>query len=305
MKQIGKYLKDKILAIFSYYVFLKRQKALLKDKIKITEICLLYYIPVENKEKYTNWEDGFTKAMKLLENQYNITWINLYDRRPSVDELNDYDFLIVKSCWNWIVDKYVRGLNNLETRRGIVISCSIKPKKEWTWYYDVLWYETEWYKKEINFFKNKFLAFGINDDVFKPMSLEKKYDVLSIGALTSYKRFEKLNDLEGNKKIIIGTINTNDFEVVKSKLDKSIEIIDYLSQAELAKYINESKLIYIPSELQGGGERAVLEAMACGVEVKVEEDNYKLKSLLEKGKPMLIEDYYNGLLKGLQLFENK
>ena len=58
--------------------------------------------------------------------------------------------------------------------------------------------------------------------------------------------------------------------------------------------------MYIPSTVQGGGERAVLEAKACGVVVRVEEDNPKLKelaALVDVPGPM---KYADGLHRALQ-----
>src|SRR5690606_5989831 len=55
----------------------------------------------------------------------------------------------------------------------------------------------------------------------------------------------------------------------------------------------------------GGGERALMEAMCCGVPVKVEPDNPKLLSLLENNIPITKYDYSNAIRRGLQFFEPK
>lgn len=303
MKQIGKFIINRFMYDKAYKDFLKR-KVNRGVSLSITKIAVVFYIPKTNLEKYKNWEDGFTKAIDLLKEDYNISWINLADTKPSSTELNEYDFLIVKSCWNWIVDNYIRSLKNLTVARGIAISCSLKPKKEWAWFYDVLWFETEWYRKLISFHPNKFLAFGINSDVFKPLNLEKEIDVLGIGAITSYKRFDKFNTLNKDKIVIIGSTKNSDYEEVSKKLNDNIEIIEYLSQDELAKYINKSRLVYIPSEINGGGERAVLESLSCGVKVKIEDDNPKLKKIIEGNPLTTIYDYYFGLKRGLESLTN-
>lgn len=299
MKQIGKLITSKIKKDRSRLDFLKRKKERGNDFV-IKNIAVIYYIPESNKEKYLNWEDGFTKAIEKLGEDYKVKWINLADNNPSSEELNKFDFLIVKSCWNWIVDKYIRSLKGLHVARGIAISCSLIPKKSWAWFYDVLWYETEWYKKEIDFHPNKFLAFGINSDVFKPTNAVKEYDVLGIGAITKIKRFEKFNALNQKKKILIGSTKNADYNEVKEGLSEEIEIIEYVSQKELAQFINKSSLVYIPSEINGGGERAVLEALSCGIPVKVESDNFKLRSLIEGNSLISIYDYLFGLKRGIE-----
>lgn len=299
-------LKNRILKFISKYNsedidkknFLSRNEKRSEHRIK--SIAIVYYIPKSNTEKYHNWEDGFTKAIDLLKEDFQIEWFNLEDLKPSVEELNKYDLIIAKSCWDWIVDDYVSSLKGLKSLKGIAVSCSKPPSKNSDiWKYDIIWYETFGYKKYIEKHPNTYFAFGINSDVFKPEFVDKTIDVLSIGAVTSYKRFDKLNDFPGVKKVIVGSTKTKDFLTVKNQLDNNIEIIDYLPQTDLANLINQSKVVYIPCGPQGGGERAVLEGLACDAKVIVEDDNPKLKSLIEI-KKLTKQDYYNSLVSSIK-----
>lgn len=269
----------------------------------IESIALLYYIPKDNLEKYNNWEDGFTKAIDLLSEDFKITKFNLYDSKPNAETLNQFDLVIGKSCWNWIVDSYIQSLN-ITSLKGIVVSCSKAPNVLEALEYDIVWYETEFYEKSIHFHPNAFRAFGINSDVFKPTETEKDIDVLGIGAITAYKRFDKFNTLPGDRKVIIGSTNTPDFREIKANLDPSIEIIEYASQQDLASLINRAKLVYLPCELNGGGERAVLESLSCGAVVKVEDDNPKLKNLINS-RNITKYDYYNALVASIKHTFNK
>lgn len=286
--------------------FYQRRKNLLRDRPSIKNIAVIYYIPKSNTEKYNNWEDGFTKAIELLSEDFNVTWINLEDRKPLVNELNEFDFLIIKSCWNWVVDNYIKSLKGLKTIKGIVVSCSKPPKANDIWRYDVIWYQTTYYEKFVNEHPNIYLGFGINSDTFKPLNLKKEIDVLSIGAITGYKRFEKLNEFNG-RRVILGSKDTKDYDVIKDKLDSEIEIINYVTQQELATYINKSKLVYLPCEIEGGGERAVLESLSCGVPVKVEPDNPKLMGLVERfsKRPNTKYHYYNPIITAIKKFDLK
>lgn len=306
MKLIGSYI-NKISNIFkgnsAKEQFYARRKKILAGEREIKSIALIYFIPRRETEKYNNWEDGFTKAMDMLSEDFEMVKINLEDRKPSAEELNKFDLIIAKSCWNWIVDDYIKSLKGITSIKGIAVSCSLPPKKyEDVYQYDIIWYNNHWYKEFIDHHPNIHYAYGINSDIFQPKELNKTIDVLSIGAVTSYKRFEKLNDLPGKRKIILGTTKTKDFEDVKKKLNSDIEIIDFVSQEELADYINSSKLVYIPCELQGGGERAVLESISCGVPVKIESDNAKLVDLMERyhANPLTKYDYYNALVSSIK-----
>ena len=143
-----------------------RRKKLLRKPINVKSIALIYFVPKSNEVKYNKWEDGFTKAMDLLEKDFLVKRFNLEDGKPSVEELNQFDMVISKSCWNWIVDEYVKSLKGLKSLKGIVVSCSIAPTKKAAWKYDVVWYQTAWYKEYVNFHPNIYRAFGINSDIF-------------------------------------------------------------------------------------------------------------------------------------------
>ena len=66
----------------------------------------------------------------------------------------------------------------------------------------------------------------------------------------------------------------------------------------LDKIYHAARCVYIPAEVGGGGERAILEARSCGISVEVENDNPKLKELLTC--PIWDECYYaEQLRKGI------
>ena len=260
------------------------------------KVAIIYYIPKESSTKYNNWVDGFTKGIDCNADYFDITWINIEDSQPDAKELNKYDFLIAKCCWNSKVDLYLRSVKNLKTPRGIVISCSIVPKKKDIKFYQVLWYQTYWFGEQLPKHPCKIHTYGINSEDFKPQSLEKEIDVLSIGALTGYKRLEKLIDIPGTKKVVIGETNYADSDAVIKQLTKhGITIKSYVSQKELSNLINKSKLVYIPAGINGGGERAIMEAKSCNVPVGVEKDNPKLKEIVDA--PSWDENYYGKQIK--------
>ena len=296
---------DNILKKIKEKLFLKITSTKYKTSL-INKIAIIYYIPKNNKFKYNKWEDGFVKGINTLIEDYTITWFNLADTKPTAMELNKFDFLVVKSCWDWIVDKYVRNLKKLNTPKGIVISCSKLPKKSSSVYdYDILWYETYWYGKQLPLHSRKIHAFGIDTTVFKQETVNKDIDVLSIGAFTSYKRLHLIIKINGLKKTVIGAKNYNDSKNIINQLKNAgVSCLDYRSQKEMGKLINRSKKIYLPCEINGGGERAVLEARSCGNNVIVESDNPKLKELLKT--PVWDERYYGNQIRyGIESLSKK
>lgn len=264
---------------------------------KIRKIVVLYFIPKENKQKINDWKDGFTEGIALYQEKYDITWINLSQEHPTIEKINSFDFLLVKSCWGWIVDDFVQNLEGLEIPRGIVVSCSKKPKSKRSLFnYDIVYYQTYWYRKYLKHHPNIVQAFGINANDFYPIECEKDIDFLGIGLLTAYKRFHLFKEKQG-KRVVVGAFTASDSLDIKSDLEKNnIECITYVSQSDLNLLINRSKNIYLPCEIDGGGERALLESRSAGTPVIIEDDNPKLSGLLRS--PLWTHQHY-----GKQIFD--
>ena len=240
--------------------------------------CLLYSVP-DTTIKYSRWRDGFTKAIFILQKTFNIDMINSFDN-PKIN-FNQYTFVFFKEGFNGhIYQKYKSQLvkNNI---LGLFISSSNTiPNDAELNIYDILFYETKWYYNYacLNRHSNTYHAFGVDNEIMKPYIQEKIYDVIFVGNIINYKRPLKILDLPG-KKICLGF--QGDKLIIKKLLENDVEIVEFVEYNKLADYYNKSKLCYVPCSIHGGGERAVLEARSCGIPVKIEDDNPKLKELCE------------------------
>lgn len=242
------------------------------------KICVLYNVP-NTSIKYTKWHDGFTQAISILRKTFHIDMINSFDN-PNID-FNKYSFVFFKESFNGnIYNKYKSKLvkNNI---LGLFISSSnIIPSNSDLKLYNILFYETKWYYNyaRLNRHSNVYHAFGIDNDVMKPNIEEKIYDVIFVGNIINYKRPLKILDIPG-RKICLGF--KGDTSIINKLLENDVEIVEFIEYNKLVDYYNKSKLCYIPCSIHGGGERAVLEARSCGIPVKIENDNPKLKELCE------------------------
>lgn len=111
----------------------------------------------------------------------------------------------------------------------------------------------------------------IDLNIFRPINLEKKYDLIFIGRLVENKGvdlfIETVSKLKA-KAVIVGT----------GPLEKKLKDISYKlkasvifhgwakDQTEVAQLLNQSKVLLMISYSEGG-PRVVVEAMACGVPV--------------------------------------
>lgn len=86
--------------------------------------------------------------------------------------------------------------------------------------------------------------------------------------------------------------------IINGLLYDGVMVSDMITPENLADLYRASVLCYIPADLMGGGERAILEARACGIEVECENDNPKLKELCTGQIPDEYE-YATALKKGI------
>ena len=147
------------------------------------------------------WNDGLRAALKLLEKKFNINYYNLYENRELPRDDN-YDFVL---AWGAFGSPAHKATSLLHIKKGLCIAGNaVKPFE--TSNYDVLFYETKWYRPQIDFHKNITHAFGVNTDVFKVIPAikeERVIDYLTVGAFSLWKRQNRIVDLGGNRMAVI------------------------------------------------------------------------------------------------------
>jgi hypothetical protein len=241
--------------------------------------------------------DGINKAVNILGfDRYNIG-----DEIPNFEE---YDFVLGHGAFHSRVDGLLRSLRYYKNK-GLCIGGNTH--RQDTNDYQVLFYETEWVKNFLNLQGNLVHAFGTNTQLYNTNDITlnryKCFDYISVGSLAKWKRHELLKNKKG-VKMVIGEIQKGNyqesFEIANELMKQGIGVLPQIDDLRLATIYHSSRNVYVPADIFGGGERAVLEARACGINVEVEDDNPKLKELLTS--PIWDENYYaNQLKKGIEL----
>jgi glycosyltransferase involved in cell wall biosynthesis len=269
-------------------------------------INLAYAVPPASR-KAAQWHDGFTAAVDRLGREFDVAWLNLHPDDLSCAErlrrLDDCDCLLVKSNWGWIVDELVRGHSRRRgPPRGLLISGTADPPRPRRMrFYDAVFFETHWYAPRIERHPRRIHAFGVDTTVMRPHpKVERDIDWLSVGAFRPYKRHEVLLGKEG-RRVAIGDLSGADPDIVARLERGGVQVLDFMGYEELARHYRRARAVLVAASLQGGGERSVLEARACGATVHVLDDNPKLRELLREPAVWDHEYYARQLAKGIEI----
>lgn len=261
-----------------------------KNDVKKPKVLFIYDV------KYTEfWQDGLWRALQLLEEDFDIYRWNIAESTQLDEDVQQFDFVL---GWSALEGEISYILRRFTKPKGLLIGgYTFEPA--YIRVFDVLFYETEWYaEKELSHHPNKIHAFGINADIFKPEPAPKIFDYLTIGAFADWKRQLLICKKEG-VRLAVGQVQMNNLSesttIMSELLINGVGVLSEVSPQVLAKMINASKCVYLPANMEGGSERSVLEARACGVPVEIEDDNEKLKELLIC--PVFDHNYYAKQIK--------
>lgn len=251
------------------------------------------------------WRDGLWAALKLLEREMDFTWCNLQVERDLMYAFGDkltnkrslYDFVLGWGGFNSSVEKLMVQLP-VQVPQGLCIAGNAFPPTG-SDRYAVLFYETDWYRPQIDGHPNIVHAFGVNTDIYNALPESPQvWDWLSVGSFSLWKRQKKMLELSGTR-FVVGEIQRDNwlesFDIISDLLLGGVAVSDMVYPTVLRDIYNSARGVYIPADVYGGGERSVLEARACGRPVKVEEDNPKLQELLNS--PVWDHKYYAESLK--------
>ncbi len=257
------------------------------------KILFVYY---HKKPEY--WKDGLWWSINELSKKEDVTWLNLAFPYEGIDTSN-FDFVLGWGAFGSPADLFLQGM--IGKKKGLCLGGNATPVPIYAVNYDVIFYETDWIRKNyLKDVKTKLVkAFGVNTEIFYEYPSDIIWDYLSVGSFSYWKHHEKMKDKIGNC-LCIGEVQKDNLvesmDIISDLVMNDIAVSGMVSPEKLNLIYNMSKNVYIPADINGGGERAVLEARSCGCNVEVE--NEKLKELLECDLPNE-KDYFNSLYSAI------
>lgn len=254
----------------------------------------------------SKWMDGLWAALNLLEVDFEISKYNLAKnlppKEPDGPPFPDSDWHVDFTLgWGGFGSQVDNWLQHHPYKRALCIGGNTNPSQGME-NYNVLFYETKWVRDflSLHLHSNIIHAFGVNTDIYNEIDISVPivWDYIGVGSLAAWKRWSKMSDKRGNKLVIGEYQLGNEPEslgIAQDLLKAGVMVSNMVSPFDLANFYHWSRTLYMPSDIYGGGERAVLEARACGLNVEIEDDNPKLKELLES--PIYDHHYYAEQLK--------
>lgn len=237
--------------------------------------------------RYGHWNDGLKKAMELIETEHDVTY-----HEPQ-DNIKDVDIILYWEAPCTILGKdkmnYLNVLTNPIPKALLFAGGPIK--KEWVDGFDLLFVESQINADECEQFGIPYrTAFGVNTDIFYPQKLEKKWDAYMPATCASWKRQGLFSQSVKEKGILSGRDQPTDPQPFIDARKNGTTVLDEQPYEQVARLLNESYVMLQTSEFWGGGQRATLEAMACGIPPIVMSDSPKNREYVEEsGFGLVIE----------------
>lgn len=235
--------------------------------------------------RYGFWKDGLYAAMKHIEKEHEVRYVEPWDEiKP--DEVVLY-WEAPCTINGKDANNYIR-VKNLPNRKALLFAGG-PIKKEWLDGFDHVFVEGEFNKREMDELGIPCsIAFGINEEIFKPSKEQKVFDGFMQATFAGWKRQALFAEALGQRGLLCGRYQEED-SGAWSGAEKAIRLPELPAEA-VARLISASESVLNTSEYWGGGQRCTLEGMACNVPVVVMSDSPKNREFVEESGAGIVCD---------------
>lgn len=242
------------------------------------KIAFIWQGVTEMKPK--KWRDGLWLAFQYLEKEYDVSYLEPWDEIPEDAIVLYWEAPCTHDCPK--NGKNYQRVKNLPNKKALLFAGG-RIEIEWLDGFDHVFYESKINGDELRELGvSCSLAFGINEQIMKPMNLEKKWDGIHHGTCASWKRQWLVGEALGELGCVVGRkqeTDTNPFDTCE-KLGTTV--LPEQTPEEIAKLLNQSYSCCQTCDKWGGGQRCTLEALACNLPVVCMNDSPKNMEYVEE-----------------------
>lgn len=236
-------------------------------------IAFVWTNGVKDSYRFNWWNDGLREAMRILELEHDVTYHEPYEDLPEVDWIFFWEApCTINSEYG---DSYKKVMNSPQKKALLFAGGPIK--YEWVKGFDHVFVESKINKDEFDAIgvRNS-TAFGVNTRIFKPQTVDKTYKTVTHGTCASWKRQGLAGEAIREHALIFGRDQATDRRPFDIARDFGAKVIDVEQSFEESNaLINTAYIGLNCADFWGGGQRASLEAMACGLPIIVMNDSPK------------------------------
>lgn len=217
------------------------------------------------------WHDGLWAAMKILEKDFEVGYFTPYEVAKVVAFVPD-----VILFWGAATDNNASKVLAWPFKKKCLLFGGGALSADLVSGWDMVFVESWLDEYTLSSSKMPFRrAFGVNEALFHPQTLPKRYRAVLAGTFAAWKRHDLFAKSVGHGGVAIGIKQDHEkwcYEVCEKE---GVRIFEELPRSEIARVINESDVALNTADRWGGGQRLTLEAMACNVPPIVMSDSPK------------------------------
>lgn len=239
--------------------------------MKKIKLAFVWDFHVEPMMLY-GWDDGLKKALEIL--SYEEGW----DIKVIADDVKENIYAQIREfkpdvilCWGGLDRTSFNGIKEFRVPTALCFAggSTQHPNVD---NFDIVFTESQIYedafkKQGVNYMR----AMGTNDYLFQPLKLKKKFKAFFGSTYSNWKRFFLFAMAVGDRGITAGRILKDEIQNLEVCVENGVTVLTEVSCQNMPYLYNQSEFALIPSAF--GGQRNVLEAMACNVIPIVMSDN--------------------------------
>lgn len=224
--------------------------------------------------RYGQWKDGLYAAMRIIGQKHEVRY---FDPSDDVESFKPDWVLFWEApiCYQGKDGEMYRRVCSLPFRKALLFAGGeIKPM--WVKDFDHIFVESAIDAEACGRFGLPHSrAFGINDSIFRTQEQPKIFDAMHHATCASWKRTWLMTGGLGAMSMVCGRFQPHDPKCFDDARRDRALVLPEQSAESVASLLNASHCLAQTSGFWGGGQRATLEAIACGIPVVATRDSPK------------------------------